>query len=275
MKRFFTVSILWTWACLALAGCGGRGGALRVGMDATYRPFEFVGEDGQITGVSVEIGRRIAAELGREVVFENIQFDGLVTALKTGAIDLIISSMTATPERRKSLLFSEPYVRTGLSVLVAADSPLQAAGDLTAPGRRLVVRIGTTGESWCAEHCKDAVLVRLDSDAACVLEVINGTVDGWVYDQISVLNHHRQHPRRTRAILEPLRVEQWAVGMRPSEQAETVQAVNRALAGMRADGTFSALAERFLGAEKEFMKSNGLPFVFDLDDETAAGAGEP
>jgi ABC-type amino acid transport substrate-binding protein len=252
-----------------LAGCGGGEGSgegrpLVVGMDATYRPFEYVDDKGDLSGVSVEIGRAIGRELGREVVFQNINFDGLITALKTGAIDLIISSMTANEERRRSIAFSDPYVKTGLSVLVGRESPIQQAEDLRDGKRRLAVRIGTTGEAWAVKELPGAELVRLDSDAACVMEVVNGAVDGWVYDQVSVMNYHAQHKQRTRALLEPLREEFWAVGLRKDAAVEMVDGVNAALRQMRASGEFQVVAERYLAEEKALMAELGLPFVFDL-----------
>lgn len=267
MNRTLWIGLLAGMLLLGLAGCkpGGQVRPLVIGMDATYRPFEYVDEKGQITGVSVEIGRAIAKELGREVVFRNINFDGLIMALKTGSIDMIISSMTANEERRKSILFSEPYVKTGLSVLVAKGSPVQAAADLKGAGRKLAVRIGTTGETWCAQHLPEAQLVRLDTDAACVLEVVNGSVDAWVYDQISVMNYHAQHVAQTRALLAPLREEFWAVGMAKTADAALVGGVNVALKKMREQGAFGALADRFLAAERDLMKQQGLPFVFELE----------
>jgi len=273
-RLFWRRCALWIVTGL-VAGCG-RGGAggtggdagvkpLVVGMDATYRPFEYVDDEGQITGVSVEIGRAIAKEMGRPVEFRNLNFDGLILALKTGAIDLIISSMTANEDRRKSIAFSDPYVKTGLSVLAAKGSDVMGPRDLEKAGRRLAVRIGTTGEAWCVEHLPGAKLVRLDSDAACVLEVVNGSVDAWVYDQISVMNYHARHREQTRALLAPLREEFWAVGLRKGEPEGMVKAVNGTLKKLREDGAFGVLAQRYLAAEREMMKAQGLPFVFELD----------
>ena len=236
---------------------------LVIGMDATYRPFEYQDSRGELTGVSVEIGRAIAAELGREVEFRNINFDGLILALKTGTIDLIISSMTANDERRKSVAFSEPYVKTGLAALVAKGSGVIDESTLRLSGRRVAVRIGTTGESWCVEHLPEAELVRLDTDAACVLEVVNGRVDAWVYDQISVMNYHAQHADQTRALLKPLREEQWAVAMRKDADETLMAGVNRALSKLRETGGFATLAEKFLARERDMMQAQGLPFVFE------------
>jgi len=244
-----------------LSGCARRD-VLVIGMDATYPPFEFVDEKGQITGVSVAIGKEIALMLGKPVEFRNINFDGIIPALQTGQIDLIISSLTANEQRRQSIDFSDPYVRTGLSILIAKDSTVMAAGDLRAPGRKLAVRIATTGEQWCRAELPQAKLVSLDTDAACVLEVVNGKVDAWVYDQVSVMNYHAQHPDRTRALLAPLREEVWAVGLKKGRE-DLKAKVNETLAKMKKDGTFAKLADEFLSKERDMMKAQGLPFVFE------------
>jgi len=235
---------------------------LVIGMDATYPPFEFVDTQGNITGVSVAIGNAIAKEAGKPVEFRNINFDGLIPALQSGQIDLIISSLTANEQRRKAIDFSDPYVKTGLSILIAKNSTVQKAEDLKAPGRKLAVRNATTGEQWCRQELTNAQLVSLDTDAACVLEVINGTVDAWVYDQISVLNYHAQHPDRTRALLSPLREEVWAVGLK-KDRAELKAQINQALAKMKREGAFTKLADQYLSKERDQLKAQGLPFLFE------------
>jgi len=258
MKHFLSAIVL----SLLLGACS-RGNKLIIGTDATYPPFEFVDESGNITGVDIEVGREIGKALGKEVEFRNINFDGLITALRSGSIDLVISSMTATPERRQSIDFSEPYVKTGLAVLVAKDSTLQNADDLKAPGRKIAVRLGTTGESWARANLKEAKIIALDADVSCVMEVVNGNVDAWIYDQLSIMNYHAKHAAKTRALLAPLREEVWAVALKQGN-TELKTKVNEVLTRMRADGTFSKLADRYMAREKAMMTAQGLPFVFEL-----------
>lgn len=258
LSRFLLVIALFA---IGLTGCK-REDVLIIGMDATYPPFEFVDSDGKTTGVSVEIGNEIGKTLGKKVEYRNMAFDGLPLALQSGQIDLIISSYSATPERRKTLDFSDPYVKTGLSILAAKDSPIQSAEDLKTPGRKMAVRIATTGEQWCRAELPQATLVALDTDAACVLEVVKGTVDGWVYDQVSVMNYHAQHPQRTRALLAPLREESWAVGIKKGRE-DLKAAVNTTLSMMKRDDAFSKIASKYLTKEQAMMKAQGLPFVFE------------
>jgi polar amino acid transport system substrate-binding protein len=244
------------------SSCADRSKKLVIGTDATYPPFEFVDERGQIAGIDIEIGRFIAAELGKQAEFKNINFDGLITALQSGSVDMIISSMTANDERRESVAFSDPYVKTGIALLISTKSPVKTVDDLKAEGRRVVVRLGTTGESYAKEHLPDVKRVTLDSDPACVLEVVNGSVDAWIYDQISIMKNQARHPEATRTNLTPLREEVWAIALRKGEN-QLLADVNKALAKMRAGGEFSQLAEKHLKQEREMMRAQGLPFVFE------------
>lgn len=256
---FFFLTLLVSSA--VLTGCARRD-VLVIGLDATYPPFEFKDPHGKVNGISVAIGDEIGRTMGKKVEYRNMNFDGLIPALKTGQIDLVISSLTANEQRRESIDFSDPYVKTGLSILAAKDSTVTSAEDLRAPGRKLAVRIATTGEQWCRAEYPQARLIALDTDAACVLEVVNGTVDAWVYDQVSVMNYHSQQPDRTRAILAPLREEVWAVGIKKGAD-ELKAKVNETLARMKKEGAFAKLADQYLAKERDLMKAQGLPFVFE------------
>ncbi len=234
---------------------------LRVGMELSYPPFEMTDPQGKPTGVSVRLAEALGRHLGREIVIENIAFDGLVTALKTRKIDCIISSLTATPERARSIAFSEPYLRTGLALLVAAASPLQSAADLDAPGRIVAVKKGTTGHQYAATSLKKARVLVLDKEAAAVLEVAQGKADAFIYDSLSVYQNHRRHPDTTRAMLRPFREETWAVGLRLGDDALR-ERVNAFLKTFRDQGGFEKLGDEFLPEEKAFFRAQGIPFVF-------------
>ena len=234
---------------------------LRVGMELSYPPFEMTDPQGRPAGVSVKLAEALGRHLDREVVIENIAFDGLVTALKTRKIDCIISSLTATPEREKAIAFSAPYLKTGLALLVAEKSPIHSAADLDAPGRVVAVKKGTTGHQYAAANLKRARILVLDKEAAAVLEVAQGKADAFIYDSLSVYQNHRRHPENTRALLEPFREETWAIGLRHGDD-DLRRRVNEFLEAFRADGGFERLGDEFLAEEKAFFKAQGLPFYF-------------
>ena len=266
----FTLFLLLLATTLCLTACKREQwpNALVIGTDATYPPFEFTGPDGQLTGVSIEMGTALAAELGVPVIFKNIAFDGLIPALQTNTIDIIISSMTDNEVRRKSLDFSDPYIGTAICLLVPKDSPLKSVEELKQGKRRIVTKIATTGEQWARENLPNAEVVALDADPACVMEVAKASADAWVYDQISVMNYAERNPDTTRAILAPIRTEYWAIALRHG-QTDLKSRINAFLKKYRESGNFEKLADKYLAKEKELMTAQGIPFLFDV-----SGAGK-
>ena len=234
---------------------------LRVGMELSYPPFEMTDPQGRPTGVSVKLAEALGRHIGREVVIENTAFDGLIPALKTGKIDCIISSMTATPERSRSIAFSDPYLKTGLALLVGKDSPVQSATDLDAAGRTIAVKKGTTGHQYASTALKRARVLVLDKESAGVLEVTQGKADAFIYDSLSVYQNHKRHPNATRALLRPFREETWAVGLRTGDTKLREQ-INGFLKEFRAAGGFEKLGDEFLPEEKASFKQQGIPFYF-------------
>jgi polar amino acid transport system substrate-binding protein len=235
--------------------------SLRVGMELSYPPFEMTDAGGQPTGVSVRLAEALAAHLDRDLVIENITFDGLIPALKTGKIDCIISSMTATPERAQSITFSDPYLKTGLALLIAKDSPVTAAAELDQPGRVVAVKKGTTGHQYAAQAIQQAKLLVLDKESAAVMEVAQGKADAFIYDSLSVYQNNKRHPDTTRALLKPFREETWAVGLRPGDDSLRSD-VNAFLKAFREADGFEKLGDEFLPEEKAYFKDQGIPFYF-------------
>ena len=164
------------WICpllLAMTGLSlfADGPPLRVGMEMAYPPFEMTDEQGKPAGVSIELAQALGRELGRPMELQNIALDGLIPSLKTGKIDLIISSMTANEERAKSIAFSDPYLTTGLGLLIPKDSTADKIPALDQKGKRIAVKKGTTGHLYAMSHIKTAEVLVFDKESAAVLEV--------------------------------------------------------------------------------------------------------
>ena len=258
MSRLYLFFLL---SALAV-GCSSKpGDKLRVGMELAYPPFEMTDEKGEPKGVSVDLARELGKFLGKEVQIQNTAFDGLIPALKTGRIDLIISSMTATPERAQSIDFSEPYVKTGLCLLVSKNSPVRSIQDLDQPGKIIAVKQGTTGQTYAVNSIKTAKVLVLDMETAGVLEVVQGKADGFIYDQMSTYSNWKRNPETTRPILKPFKEESWAVGLRKGD-TELLSEVNRFLKDFRARGGFEQLGDRHLKEQKEAFRQMGYPFYF-------------
>jgi polar amino acid transport system substrate-binding protein len=123
------------------------------------------------------------------------------------------------------------------------------------------VRQGTTGEVFARKNLKNASLLTLDKESACVIEVAQGKAAAFIYDQMSVFQNHKRNPETTRALLAPLQTESWAVALRQGDK-ELLAAVNSFLAKYRAEGGFDRLSKRFLAEEKAAFAAQGIPFFF-------------
>ena len=230
-------------------------------MELAYPPFEMTDQQGHPSGVSVDLANALGKFLGREVEIENIPFDGLIPSLQTRKIDLIISSMTATPERARAIAFSDPYLTTGLCLLVGKNSPIQSIADVDSPDRTVVVKKGTTGHIYSEAHIHKARVLVLDKEDACVLEVVQAKADAFIYDQISTYENWNRNQATTRAILKPFQQETWAVGLR-QDDTNLLGHVNQFLKEFKNQGGFEQLGDRYLKDQKETFRKLGYPFYF-------------
>ena len=247
---------------LSVPGCSNSPGKkLIVGMELSYPPFEMTDAQNRPAGVSPDLARAMAKQFGEELEIQNLPFDGLIPSLKTGKIHLIISSMTATPERAQSIDFSDPYLKTGLCLLVGRNSNIQSIQDLDQPGKTVVVKLGTTGHAYATAKIKRAQIRVLEKEDACVLEVVQGKADAFIYDQMSTFKNWQRHPETTRALLRPFQEESWSIGVRKGN-GDLLLEVNRFLKDFRAQGGFEELGNRYLAEQKEAFKKLGYPFYF-------------
>jgi polar amino acid transport system substrate-binding protein len=254
-----------------LSGCKrSESHPLRVGMDLSYPPFEMQDKHGNPDGVSVKLAEALAKKLGRPLTLVPMEFSGLIPALKTNNVDLVISSVTATEERRASISFSAPYAITGLALLVHKNSALQSHEDLKKPSRpaldgktrayRIAVKSATTGETWAIKNLPDVARVTFEDASACVLEVAQGRADAFLFDQLSVYKYAKQNSETTRALLTAFTEEPWAIGV-AKDNPKLLGEVNTFLEEFRSQGGLTSLGDRYLKEEKAQLESAGIPFL--------------
>lgn len=224
-------------------------GTLIVGMEVEYFPFEYADTNGNPIGFDVDVAKLIAQELGVKIEIKDIEWTGLIPALQSGKVDMVISGMTRTLERAKAVTFTEPYFITGLCVLLsekkAAD--VQSVDQLNTPGRVLAVKTGTTGDLVATKRFPNATINRFKDETACVREVVTGRADAFFYDQISIAKHHAQNKETTRAILKPFTYEPFAIAIRKGD-LDFLQWLNTFLDTIKGDGRYDELYQKHLGA---------------------------
>ena len=226
---------------------------LRVGMELSYPPFEGIDRQGAPAGLSVDLAEALGKYLHRPVVIENLPFIGLIPSLKTDKIDLILSSLTVTPQRAQAIDFSEPYLETGLALLLQKDSAITDIDELDQPGRVAAVKEGTTGEIYALNHLKQAKVLILNDESSGVLEVVQKKADAFIYDPFSIYMHWKKNPDTTKVILTPFYKESWAIGIRKNNP-ELKKQVNAFLAEFKKNNGIQKLVDKYLPEQKEAFK---------------------
>ncbi len=267
MKKIICL-ILIVLFMLTIAGCGGSQDEetepLVVAMELAYPPFETKDDAGNPAGVSVDLMKDFGEYIGREIKIENISFDGLIPSLQTGTVDIVISSMTIREDRSELVDFSDPYANAMLAVLANSESDIASVEDLNQPGRKLAVKTGSTGHLYAQDYLTEAELVVLSDESACVTEVAQGKVDGFIYDQLTIYRNWQNNLETTTAIFIPFQdVEKWGIAVQKGNQ-QLLDQINAFLAEYRENGGFDALTEKYLSKEKEAFDELGFQWFFDL-----------
>lgn len=161
-------------------------GVLRVGLDASYPPFEALDADGQPTGFDVDLAREVGRLLGVEVEFTNIAYDGLYDALVSGQVDVLISALAPAYGSQSRAVFTDPYFNAGDYLVTPRESPVTAMADLG--GHTLAVEVGSGGDvearRW-QRRVADLTVERYDTPGEVLQAVLDGDADAALVDGIS------------------------------------------------------------------------------------------
>ena len=217
---------------------------IRVGTDATFPPMEFV-KDGKRTGFDIELIEALAKTMGKKVQWVDIDFKGLIPGLISNRFDIAASAIYMTDERRKVVNFSDPYYRGGLAVLVRRDdNSIKLPADLN-NGKKVSVQVGTKSVSFLKESYPGAERVEVEKNQAMFDLLATGRVNAAVTGRPAAVEYARTQPL-VRVLDKGLTTELYGYAMRRGD-TELAEQLNRALATLRVNGTYTALTDKWFG----------------------------
>ncbi|MPL67836.1 Glutamine-binding periplasmic protein [bioreactor metagenome] len=240
---------------LGLAGCSkqqstsGQAKVLKVGTEATFPPFEFQDEKSKAyTGFDIDLANAIGKQMGVQVEIQNMGFDGLIPALQTGAVDMIASAMSITDERAQKVNFSQPYYKSGLSIVVKKDNTtINSFKDLE--GKRIAVQIGTTSAKEAAK-IKNAQVREYNSNSEAYMELVNGGADAVVND-LPVNQYYltQTASKDAKLVGEVANAEDYGLAVAKNNK-ELADKVNKAMDELKKSGEYEKIYQKWFGKKQ-------------------------
>jgi ABC-type amino acid transport substrate-binding protein len=251
---------------LSLAACGGNGnnpgstaskggesntgnkadlnlvkeGTLIMGTNAEFPPFEFKEGDGFV-GIDVELMEAIATKLGLDFQVEDMAFESLTESF--GKIDVIAAGFTIKPDREITCDFTNTYFNATQTVIVSADSTIATVEDLD--NKKIGVQNGTTGYDTAKELTDEANITQYNNGSLAVEALVGGKIDAVIIDKNPANAYKDQHGDKIKLVEGLFDTEEYALAVKKGNK-ELLDALNKALDELKADGTFDKIVEKYI-----------------------------
>jgi lysine-arginine-ornithine-binding protein len=224
---------------------------LRVAVEGADPPFNYIDKDGNLAGFDVDIAEALCARLHMRCELVQQDWNGMVPGLLLGKYDAIISSMAITAERKHAMNFAGPYYRSIPARFVARKGEQIETTPQGLAGKRIGVQRATTQSALLRVHYPDAIPALYDNEGALVQDLASGNIDLGFADQVSLDSALlKSDTGKGFALIGPPVVDP-AIGGEGAgialrqEDGDLLAALNRALAALRADGTYKKLNDKY------------------------------
>ena len=243
-RRIFLLCAL----TLALsAGTAMAGQKIRVASDCNWPPMEFLDQNKQPIGFSVDLLHEMGKELGVEFEIMNVPWDGIFSGVAAGKYDVVSSSTTITPERQKKYLFSDSYYDVVQSVVMPLGQNIASLADLK--DKKVGVQIGTTGIFVIEKASVGATIREYDDVGLAMKDLANGRLDAVICDSnvaTYYANVKAEYKDHFHVAFKTKDVEHLGFCLN-KDDTKMQKLLNDGLAKMRANGRMQALIKKWMG----------------------------
>ena len=216
-----------------------------------YRPFEYHDEKtNKVVGYDIDVAEAIAKKIGVPLEIQEMQFTGLIPSLQNGQADLCIAAMYITPQRKEVVDFAEPYMDTGMTVVVRKDdNAIKGPNDLN--GKTVGVKAGATSEKVVQELNEKGAKITIKSYKETVdhnLDLKNGRLDAVVNDLLNQLEYNKTDPS-LKVVGEPFTKAQLGIAVKKGDK-ELLDLINGVLKDLKASGESDKLFKKWVSGGK-------------------------
>ncbi|SUX54032.1 amino acid ABC transporter substrate-binding protein [Chromobacterium vaccinii] len=221
-------------------------GVLKIGTEGTYAPFTYHDAAGGLTGFDVEIGQAIAAKLGVKPQFVEGKWDGLIAGLDVKRYDVVINEVAITDARKVKYDFSAPYIVSKAVLIVRDDNrDIKRFEDLK--GRKSANTLTSNFGKLAQRYGAEIVPTQGFNESVALLE--SGRVETTINDSLSFLDFKKKQPKsRLKVAATEANGDASGVLLRKGNP-ELKAAIDKALASIKADGTYQKISHKYFGAD--------------------------
>jgi polar amino acid transport system substrate-binding protein len=216
---------------------------IKVGSDTTFAPLEFIDEKNKPVGFDIDLLNAVCNEVNLEPDIQSYPFDGLIPALTSGQIDVAISSMSITDERKQAISFSVPYYHSGLITCAQTkNDSIKSFADLK--GKKVAAQSGTTGEKEAKKV--GANVVSFTNSDQTFLDLKNGGVDAVINDYPVTAYFISKGNSDVKMVGERLTSEDYGIAVNKSK-TEVLAKINDGLKKVKQNGKFAEIYKKWFG----------------------------
>ena len=219
-------------------------GKLVMCTNAEFPPYEYH-DNNTIVGIDAEICAAIAEKMGLELEIEDIAFDSIIPEISSGKADIGAAGMTVTEDRKQNVDFSETYAKASQVIIVTEDSEVKGFEDLQ--GKKVGVQTGTTGDIYVTGDLGDECVERYAKGMEAVQALSQTKIDAVVIDGEPAKKYISEVPG-LKILDESYTDEEYAIAIRKGN-TELLDAVNKAIGELKADGTLDAIVAKYINAD--------------------------
>lgn len=222
-----------------------------MGLDNTFVPMGFLGEDGKMEGFDVDLAKEAFKRIGKDVEFKNVDWSMKETELKNKNVDLLWNGYTITPEREKQVAFSDPYLENKQIVVVMDNSGIKTIDELK--DKKVATQSGSTSmdalekDKRFADKVKNSEIATYDTFDKALRDLEIGRVNAVVGDEVLLKYYIKQKgddSKNYKVLDGDLGTEQYGIGFR-KEDTKLKDDVNKALKDMQDDGTYDKIKAKW------------------------------
>ncbi|WP_058477803.1 substrate-binding periplasmic protein [Legionella steigerwaltii] len=240
MRRFLSLLIL--AICFFLLSCKSKNNEnnLHFATSAEYPPFEY-SDHGEIKGFDIDLAKLLANELGKEAVFDNMQFSTVLPAISSGQDDIAIATITITDARKVNFDFSNPYYFEGMASVYHSNQPITTPSQLK--GKRVAVQLGSTMEIWLREKYPQVEITALDNNNQAIEALLADHVDVVLMDGAQGKIYSKKHAELSYSVIAKA---DYGYALALKKGSPLTTKINQALQKLKANGDIQKLENRWL-----------------------------